>query len=126
LDIAVQKIVQNYEILANKAIDLNQSYLDMLKLYEGFSLGPDFATELEKKAPSPLTIIQQMAQDQQLLKQKFEDLGTIVHKAKPLFPQDPEAEALGNIANDCEVMVDFVSTIDLEDLKQMFKSLSNS
>ena len=51
---------------------------------------------------------------------KFQDLSKLIAKAQLHFTTNPEAEALKNIAHDCQIMIDFVNSIDLADLQDMF------
>lgn len=126
MDFTVKNLVLSYETLADKAIKLNRSYLSLLKIYEEINLTPDLLSELEKAGSSPFKVISSMQQDQQTLQEKFTDLAKLIADAQLHFTSNPEAEQLTAIAHDCQVMKDFISSIDMADLQQMFVELSKS
>ena len=120
MDIAVKNLVLSYETLANQAIKFNHAYLQLLKIYEELILAPDWFAELEKSGSSPFKTIASMQQEQKIIVCKFQDLSKFIAKAQLHFIINPEAEQLKNIAHDCQIMIDFVNSIDLADLQDMF------
>ncbi len=120
MDIAVKNLVLSYETLANQAIKFNHAYLQLLKIYEELILAPDWFSELEKSGNSPLKTVASMQQEKKIIVSKFQELSEIIAKAQLHFTTNPEAEALKNIAHDCQIMIDFVNSIDLADLQDMF------
>ncbi|MBJ7298495.1 MAG: hypothetical protein HEQ27_01935 [Dolichospermum sp. JUN01] len=120
MDIAVKNLVLSYETLANQAIKFNHAYLQLLKIYEELILAPDWFAELEKSGSSPFKTIASMQQEQKIIVSKFQDLSKFIAKAQLHFIINPEAEQLKNIAHDCQIMIDFVNSIDLADLQDMF------
>ncbi|WP_088241387.1 hypothetical protein [Calothrix rhizosoleniae] len=125
MDITIKNLAVSYEALANQAINFNRSYLQLLKMYEELILAPDWFDELEKSGNSLLKTIASMQQEQKNIVSKFQDLSKLITKAKLNFTNNPEAEELQNINNDCQVMIDFVKTIDLLDLQNMFMAIKN-
>ncbi len=126
MDLTVKNLVLTYETLANQAVKLNQSYLSLLKLYDDLNLASDLLKELEKGGNSPLTVIEAMQRDEQAIVEKFTHLASLIANAQQHFTSNPEAEQLKAIAHDCQVMQDFISSIGLQDLQQMFVQLKNS
>jgi hypothetical protein len=126
VDLTVKNLVLSYETLANKALKLNKSYLDLLKLYEQLNLAYDLLVELEKTGKSPVKVVEAMQRDKQMLEDKFSNLAELIAKAKLDFTTEPEASELSAIAHDCQVMQNFINSLKLSDLKQMFARLINS
>ena len=120
MDIAVKNLVLSYETLANQAIKFNQAYLQLLKIYEELILAPDWFSELEKSGNSPLKTVVSMQQEQKIIISKFQELSKLIAKAQLYFTTNLESQELANIAHDCQIMIDFVNTIDLVDLHDMF------
>lgn len=126
MDLTVKNLVLSYEILANQATKLNQSYLSLLKIYDELNFAPaEFLLELKASKNSPLKVIESMQSDKEAILDKFTDLAKLVSKAQASFTSNPEAEQLKVIAHDCQVMKEFVISIDLKDLQQMFVQLIN-
>ncbi|WP_016950750.1 hypothetical protein [Anabaena sp. PCC 7108] len=123
MDIAVKNLVLSYETLANQAINFNHAYLQLLKIYEELILAPDWFYELEKSGISPLKTVASMQQEQKIIVSKFQDLSKLIAKAQLHFTTNPEAEELKNIAHDCQIMIDFVNSIYLVDLQDMFREI---
>jgi len=126
LDLTVKKLVLSYETLANQAVKLNQSYLNLLKLYDELNIASDLLSELEQSGNSPLIVIKAMQRDQLVIRDKFVHLSRLITDAQLHFSSNPEAEQLNAITHDCQVMQDFINSIDLKDLQQMFIQLSHS
>jgi len=126
VDLTVKNLILSYETLANKALKLNKSYLDLLKLYEQLNLAYELLVELEKTGNSPVKVVEAMQRDKQLLEDKFSNLAELIAKANLHFTTEPEASELSAIAHDCQVMQNFISSLKLSDLKQMFVCLINS
>lgn len=125
MNLKVKNLVLSYETLANKAVQLNSSYLSLLKVYEQLNLDSSLLLELEKKANSPKKVISSMQRDQQRILEEFTKLASSIANAQLDFTSNPEAEQLSAIAHDCEIMKEFISSIDLADLQKMFNKLSN-
>ena len=126
MDLTVKNLVLTYEVLANKAVKLNRSYLSLLKVYEQLNLEPpSLLLELEKKGNLPKKVILSMQRDQQIIIDEFTQLAGLITNAQLDFTSNPEAEQLSAIAHDCQVMKEFISSIDLADLQKMFNKLSN-
>ena len=126
MDLAVKNLVLTYEVLANKAVKLNSSYLSLLKVYEQLNLEPlSLLLELEKKGNSPKQVISSLQRDQQRIIDEFTQLAGLINNAQLDFTNNPEAEQLSAIAHDCQIMKEFISSIDLDDLQKMFNKLSN-
>jgi hypothetical protein len=125
LDTIVKTLTLDYEILAQRGIELNQSYLDLLKVYDEINFTPGLLKELEKSDASPFKVIAAMKRDRQHLLTQFTELSESVAKTLPQFTSNPELEELNAIAHDRQIMQDFIASIDLEDLNQMFLKLSN-
>lgn len=125
MDLTVKNLVLSYETLANQAVNINQSYLSLLKLYDELNFAPDLLQELEKAGNSPLTVIEAMQRDEQAIVEKFTHLASFIANAQVHFTSNPEAEQLKAVAHDCQVMQDFISSIDLGNLQQMFVQLRN-
>jgi uncharacterized protein (DUF885 family) len=125
LNTTVKTLTLNYEILANKGIDLNKSYLRLLKVYDEINFTPGLLKELEKSDASPFKVIAAMKRDRQHLLAKLNELAKSVTKTLPHFTSNPELEELNSIAHDRQIVQDFITNIDLEDLNQMFVKISN-
>ncbi|MBK1988013.1 hypothetical protein A0J48_010760 [Sphaerospermopsis aphanizomenoides BCCUSP55] len=119
MDIAVKNLVLSYETLANQAIKFNHAYLQLLKIYEELILAPDWFSELEKSGSSTLKTVTSMQEEQEIIVSKFQELSQLIAKAQLHFTVNAEAETLKNIAHDCQIMIDFVNSIDLADLQDM-------
>ncbi|MEH2110400.1 hypothetical protein [Nostoc sp.] len=125
MDITVKKFVLRYETLANKAIKLNQSYLSLLKIYQELNFAPDLVSELDKTGNSLSKVIVSMQKDQKIIQNNFTHLAGLIVKFQSYFPTNPEAEQLKAIAHDCQVMTNFIQSINLADLQKMFIKISN-
>jgi hypothetical protein len=124
LDTTVKTLILNYETLANRGIELNQAYLSLLKVYDEINFAPGLLTELEKSDASPFKVIAVMERDRQHLLTQFTELSESIAKTIPQFTSNPELEELDSIAHDRQIMQDFITSIDLEDLNQMFIKIS--
>jgi hypothetical protein len=125
LDTTVKTLTLNYEILAKRGIEINQAYLSLLKVYDEINSAPGLLTELEKSDASPFKVIAAMKRDRQHLLTQFTELSEHIAKTLPQFTNNPELEELNAIAHDRQIMQDFITSIDLEDLNQMFVKISN-
>jgi hypothetical protein len=125
VDSTVKTITLNYETLANRGIELNKSYLSLLKVYDEINFAPGLLTELEKSDASPFKVIAAMERDRQHLLTQFTELSESIAKIRPQFTSNPELEELNSIAHDRQIVQDFITNIDLEDLNQMFVKISN-
>jgi hypothetical protein len=125
LDTTVKTLTLNYEILAKRGIELNQSYLSLLKVYDEINFAPGLLKELEKSDASPFKVIAAMERDRQHLLAKLNELAESTSKNLPQFTSNPELEELNAIAHDRQIMQDFIASIDLEELNQMFVKVSN-
>lgn len=125
MDTTVKTLTLNYETLAKRGIELNKSYLSLLKVYDEINLAPGLLKELETSGASPFKVIASMDRDRQNLLTKLDDLAESIAKTLPQFTSDPEVEELNSIAHDRKIIQDFITSIDLQDLNQMFVKLSN-
>jgi hypothetical protein len=125
LDTTVKTLTLNYEILANLGIELNKSYLRLLKVYDEINFAPGLLKELEESDASPFKVIAAMKRDRQHLLAQFTELSESVAKTIPQFTGNPELEELNSIAHDRQILQNFITSIDLEDLNQMFVKISN-
>ena len=123
MDTAVKVLTLDYKILAKRSIKLNQSYLDLLKIHDEINFAPGLLKELEKSA-SPFKIIAAMERDRQTLLTQFTKLQESIAKALSQFTSNPEVEELNSIDHDFKIMQDFIISIDLQDLNQMFVKIS--
>jgi hypothetical protein len=124
LDVAVKNMTIAYNKLAQKAVRLNKSYLDLLKVYDEINDLPGLLSALTEAGTSPLKVIAAMKRDRQTLLENFDQLALYVTQAKPQFPQEPEASELQAILHDRQVMADFINSINLPALEQMFSDLN--
>jgi hypothetical protein len=125
LDTTVKVLTLNYETLAKRGIELNKSYLSLLKVYDEINFATGLLKELEKSDASPFKVIAAMKRDRQHLLTQFTELSEHIAKTLPQFTNNPELEELNAIAHDRQIMQDFITSIDLEDLNQMFVKISN-
>lgn len=125
MDTTVKTLTLNYETLAKRGIELNKSYLSLLKVYDEINFAPGLLTELEKSDASPFKVIAAMERDRQHLLTQFTELSESIAKTRSQFTSNPELEELNAIAHDCQIVQDFIASIDLEDLNQMFIKISN-
>jgi hypothetical protein len=124
LNTTVKTLTLNYKILAKLGIKLNKSYLTLLKVYDEINFAPGLLKELEKSDTSPFKVIAAMERDRQHLLTQFTELAESIAKTRSQFTSNPELEELNAIAHDRQIMQDFVTSIDLEDLNQMFVKIS--
>ncbi len=125
MDTTIKALTLNYETLANRGIELNQAHLSLLKVYDEINFAPGLLKELEKSDASPFKVIAAMERDRQHLLTQFTELSESIAKTIPQFTSNPELEELNSIAHDRQIMQDFITSIDLEDLNQMFIKISN-
>jgi anion-transporting ArsA/GET3 family ATPase len=121
----VENLGLDYENFVDRALKLNQSYLDLLKLFEEVSLVPALLKELEKDGSSPLKVVDAILLSQLELRNNFTELAKLITNTQSRFINDPEAMELKAISHNCQVMEKFISDIDFNQLKQMFVELSN-
>ena len=124
MDTTVKTLALNYETLASRGIKLNQSYLDLLKVYDEINFAPGLLKELEQSGASPFKVITTMERDRQTLLTQFTELQESIAKALSQFTSNPEVEELNSIDHDFKIMQDFIISIDLQDLNQMFVKIS--
>lgn len=125
MDTTVKTLTLNYETLAKRGIELNKSYLNLLKVYDEINFAPGLLKDLEKSDASPFKVIAAMERDRQHLLTQFTELAESIAKTIPQFNSNPELEELNSIAHDRQIMQDFIASIDFEDLNQMFVKISN-
>ena len=121
----VKTLTLNYETLANQGVKLNQSYLDLLKIYDEINFAPGLLKELEASGVSPFKVIAAMERDRQNLIAQFSELQESIAKILPQFTSNLDIEELNSIVHDCQIMQDFVTSLDIQDLNQMFVKISN-
>ena len=124
MDTAVKTLTLDYKILAKRSIKLNQSYLDLLKVYDEINFAPGLLKELEQSGASPFKVIASMERDRQTLLTQFAELQKSIARILPNFTSNPEVEELNSIDHDFKIMQDFIISIDLQDLNQMFVKIS--
>ena len=124
MDTAVKTLTLDYKILAKRSIKLNQSYLDLLKVYDEINFAPGLLKELETSGTSPFKVIMAMERDLQNLLTQFTELQESIAKTIPQFTSNSELEELKSIAHDLQIIKDFITSIDLQDLNQMFVNTS--
>lgn len=122
----VENLGLDYDKLTNQALKLNQSYLDLLKLFDEVNLVPALLVELEKEGNSPLKVVDTMSSSQQALSKKFTDLLELITNTQSRFSSEPEVTELKAISHNCQVMQNFLGSMAMNDVKEMFVKLSNS
>lgn len=126
MNITVKKLTLQYEILAQRAVELNESYLSLLKIYDDINLMPELLPELEASGSSPRQVIAKMERDRQVLLQQFTQLSDMATDTMSHFANDPESTELQAISHDRQVMDKFITSLDLPWLDQMFSKLSQT
>ncbi len=126
MNITVKKLTLDYEILAQRAVTFNESYLSLLKIYDEINMIPELLPDLVASGSSPRQVIAKMEHDRQTILEKFTELSELVTKTSTHFTKAPESTELQAIAHDQQVMKDFVASLDLQGLDQMFSKLSHS
>lgn len=126
MELTVKNLALSYETLAAQSIELNQSYLSLLKIYEEIILTPSLLAELDKADCSPLKLIDSLRLEKETIKEKFTQLSELIVNAQQYFAKNSEAKKLSEIADDCLVMQLFVNNIDLNQLQQMFAQINPS
>jgi hypothetical protein len=117
----LRDLVTDYEILAKQGLKLNQSYLEMLNTYNELNLAPDLLSQVQD---SILKVIDSMQRDRELTIEKLASLnGSIEHISKSLTARSDLGQ-FQKISHDLPIMIDFIKTIDLVDLRQMFIKLT--
>jgi hypothetical protein len=116
----LRDIVTDYEILARQGLKLNQSYLEMLDTYNELNLAPDI---LSKVQDSILQVIDSMQSDREILIDKLSSLNQPIEHTSTLLSDRGDLEQLQKIGHDIPIMIDFIRSIDLVDLRQMFINL---
>ena len=66
-----------------------------------------------------------MERDRQTLLTQFNELQESIAKTIPQFNSNREVEELNSIAHDIRIIQDFITSIDLQELNQMFVKISN-
>lgn len=116
----LRDIMADYEILARQGLKLNQSYLEMLNTYNELNLAPDI---LIKVQDSIFQVISSMQKDRDTIIEKLSNLNKSIKKNTIGVTDKSVVEKLQSIARDCQTIGDFVRSIDLVDLRQMFINL---
>jgi ABC-type phosphate transport system auxiliary subunit len=117
----LRDIVTDYEILAKQGLKLNKSYLEMIDTYNELNLAPDL---LSKVQDSIFQVIDSMQRDREILIDKLSSLNQpIEHTSKSLIDR-ADLEQLQKISHDIPIMIDFIKSIDIVDLQQMFINLT--
>lgn len=116
----LRDIVTDYEILAKQGLKLNKSYLEMLDTYNELNLAPDF---LSKVQDSIFQVIDSMQCDREILIEKLSSLNQPIEHTSKLLSDRADLEQLQKISHDIPIMIDFIKSIDLIDLRQMFINL---
>jgi hypothetical protein len=117
----LRDIVTDYEILAKQGLKLNHSYLEMLDTYNELNLAPDI---LSKVQDSILQVIDSMQRDQEILIDKLSSLNQLIEHISKELSDRTNLEQLQKISHDIPIMIDFIKSIDLVDLRQMFINLT--
>jgi hypothetical protein len=123
VDLIIKNLLLDYELLAERAVRLNHSYLELLKVYQELNLAPDYLKELEGSGNSPQTVIEKMAGDRQNLQNEFAQLTRSLNNIQTDRLKQQETEEMQAVLHDCQIMQDFVDSIDLEALKEIFTYL---
>jgi hypothetical protein len=126
LDITVKKLTLNYEILAQRAVTLNESYLSLLGIYDEVNMVPELLSDLEASGTSPRQVLAKMERDRQTILEQFTELSELVTTTSLHFTEEPESTELQALIHDQQVMKNFVTSLDLQSLDQMFSKLSHS
>jgi hypothetical protein len=113
-------LVTDYEMFAKQGIRLNQSYLEMINTYNELSLAPDL---LVKVQDSIFKAIESMQRDQKLLVGKLSSLIGSMEPVLNSLNEQTDIKQLEDIRHDIPIMIDFISSIDLVDLRQIFVDL---
>lgn len=127
MDKKVGKLVEDYKTLAKEAVKLNNDYLKLLDVYKELIFVPELLGELEKSGESPIKVVAKMQKAQEAVISGFDRLLQAIADLQPNFSSDdPEAKELKNTDQDCSKMKDFVTTIDMTGLQNMFAGISNN
>ncbi len=117
----LRDIVTDYEILAKQGLKLNKSYLEMLDTYNELNLAPDILSQVQD---SIFQVIDSMKRDRQILIDKLSSLNQSVEHTSKLLSDRVDVEKLQKISHDIPIMINFIKSIDLVDLRQMFINLT--
>jgi hypothetical protein len=117
----LRDIMADYEILARQGLKLNQSYLEMLNTYNELNLAPDI---LIKVQDSIFQVISSMQTDRDIIIEKLSNLNKLIKENTIGLTDKSVVEKLQSIARDCQTIGDFVQSIDLVDLRQIFINLT--
>lgn len=110
----------DYEILARQGLKLNQSYLEMLNTYNELNLAPDIFIKVQS---SIFQVISSMQKDRGKIIEKLSNLNKSIQEIEIELTDKAAIAKFQSIADDCQTIGDFVRSIDLVDLQQMFVNL---
>lgn len=119
----LRDLVTDYEILVKQGLKLNQSYLEMIATYNELNFAPDFLTELYD---SIIKIIDLMECDREILICKLTNLTKPIENISAELKDRSDLEQIQSISHDLPIMINFVKTIDLSDLRHLFINLTSS
>jgi hypothetical protein len=117
----LRDLVTDYEMFAKQGLKLNQSYLEMINTYNDLNLAPD---SLVKVQDSIFKVIESMQRDQKLLIGKLSRLTESIEPVFNSLSEQTELKKLEDIRHDIPIIIDFISSIDLIDLRQIFVDLT--
>ena len=123
MNLVLENAIVDYENLAKQGLKLNKSYLWMLNTYNDLNLAPDISTEFKE---SVFKLIEALQSEQDKL---LNDLSQLSKEIALLTQTGTELELdlkLANINHDLPIMSDFVSSIDIIELRNMFINLTTN
>jgi hypothetical protein len=116
----LREIIADYEILARQGINLNKSYLEMLRICNELSFESNILGEEKDRI---FKIIESMKHDQNIVIGRLLKLGKLIQTNTINIADQTVAGQFQLIAQDCQTIIDFTKSIDLVELYQDFTSL---
>jgi transcriptional accessory protein Tex/SPT6 len=116
----LRDIVTDYEILSKQGLKLNQSYLEMLNTYNELNLAPDFLSKVQNAI---FQVIDSMQRDREILIDNLSSLNQLIEHTSKSLSDRSDLDQLQKISHDIPIMINFIKSIDLVDLRQMFINL---
>lgn len=121
----VENLVFDHNLLASRAIKLNASYFELIKIHREISLHPELWAEIKDASASPLVVISSMRNDIEILSKKFQALANLIHKAQRDLAQSGKenSKKLAEIENDGQILSKLLQEANLDSLEESFNSI---
>jgi hypothetical protein len=123
MNLVFENAIVDYENLAKQGLKLNKSYLWMLNTYNDLNLAPDISTEFKE---SVFQLIDAIQSEQDKILNDLSQLSKQIELITQTVTELELDRKLANITQDLPIMSDFVSSIDIIELRNMFINLKTN